>query len=327
MRVLILGGTAFLGIHLTSALRDRGHEVTHFNRGRRGPPPDGVRSVRGDRTSAFEGLERDGFDAVVDTSGYLPGDVERAVEFFATRTERYVFVSSVSVYDSATERIVESSPMLSMPAGGPETEVTAETYGPLKAACERIVEGRFAARATILRPGLIVGPHDPTDRFTYWPLRFARGGDVLAPGEPQRPIQFVDARDVAEFAVTLLERDTPGDFNVVSQPGRFTMGRLLETCAKTAGTSSRVHWVADARLLELGVAPWTDLPLWIPPEDQTRGFFNHDVGKALAAGLAIRALDDTVADTLDWALSFRPPSTAKAGITPERERTLLERLD
>ncbi|HKU82177.1 MAG TPA: NAD-dependent epimerase/dehydratase family protein, partial [Candidatus Tumulicola sp.] len=185
MRVLILGGTAFLGIHVTDALRSGGHEVTHFNRGRKAPLDD-VAAVRGDRTVGFHGLEAERFDAVVDTSGYLPADVARSTEFFRERTQRYVFVSSVSVFDSSAERIVESSPMPPLPSGASESDVTAETYGPLKAACERIAVERFGPRATIVRPGLIAGPHDPTDRFTYWPMRLLRGGEVLAPGEPER---------------------------------------------------------------------------------------------------------------------------------------------
>lgn len=322
MRVLILGGTVFLGVAVTEALLARGHEVTHFNRGRSGESPAAVRTVRGDRTTGFAGLEGERFDAVVDTSGYLPADVDRSAAFFSTRAQRYVFVSTVSVYDAAIDRIVEGSPMLRLPAGAPETAITAETYGPLKAACERILTERFAAGATIVRPGLIVGPRDPTGRFTYWPLRLDRGGDVLAPGDSQRAIQFIDVFDLAAFVADTIENPMPGDFNVVSEPGRFTMGQLLETCAQSSGTPSRLRWIRDERLLELGVTPWSDLPLWLPPDDETRGFYNVDVSKALANGLRVRPLGDTVRATLAWA---RLRSSHKsAGIAPERERTLLE---
>jgi 2'-hydroxyisoflavone reductase len=324
VRVLILGGTAFLGIHLTAELRKRGHEVTHFNRGRTGVPAEGVRSIHGDRTVSFGGLEGESFDAVIDTSGYVPHVVERSARFFASRTARYVFISSISVYDHTIEETFEDSPMPALPEAASRTEMTWETYGSLKAACECIVASTFRDRATILRPGLIVGPHDPTDRFTYWPLRFARGGEVLAPGVPERPVQFVDARDLSSFAVHLIERNASGDYNVNSPQGTYTMDGVMQTCAHVArvpGTTLR--WVDDAFLTEHDVAPWMDLPLWVPPSENLPGFTNMNIGKALVAGLTIRPLTETVRDTLQWAATRPRNYVPKAGITAERERELL----
>lgn len=322
-RILILGGTAFLGIALTHELLARGCEVTHFNRGRRSAPGGEVRSIVGDRANGFEPLARERFEAVVDTSGYYPRDLTLSAGFFASRTSQYVFVSSISVYDTATPEIVESSPMPPLPSGASETEMTPETYGPLKAACERIVVETFGPGAIVVRPGLIVGPHDPTDRFTYWPLRFARGDEVLAPGVPDRPIQVVDARDLARFIAGAIERRASGDFNVVSPPSRFTMGDVTHACAEAAAVPTSVSWVDDAFLLSHGVEPWSDLPLWIPPADDVRGFYNCNVAKALAAGLTIRPLEETVRDTLAWAQTRPPDYQLKAGITAERERDLL----
>jgi 2'-hydroxyisoflavone reductase len=323
VRVLILGGTAFLGIHLTNELLMRGHEVTQFNRGRTGTAPAGVRTVTGDRAIGFEGLENERFDAVVDTSGYLPHVVEKSARFFEPRCGRYMFVSSISVYDDKNEEGFEDSPMLPLPPGASRTEMTPETYGPLKAACERIVVSTYRERATIVRPGLIVGPNDRTDRFTYWPVRFARGGDILAPGEPEAPVQFVDVRDLAQFMVHLLERNAGGDYNVTSPQNTFTMGGVMDACANAARVPHTVHWLEHEYLTGKGVEPWMDLPLWIPPSENMPGFMNYNVGRALGAGLTIRPLAETVRDTLAWAQTRPRDYVARAGITPEREAELL----
>jgi 2'-hydroxyisoflavone reductase len=323
MRVLILGGTAFLGIHLTNELLARRHEVTHFNRGRTGTAPTGVRTVEGDRVIGFEGLEGERFDAVVDTSGYFPHLVEKSVRFFEPRCSRYMFVSSISVYDDKNEENVEDSPMKTLPDGASRTEMTPDAYGPLKALCERVVTSVFQERATIVRPGLIVGPFDRTDRFTYWPVRFARGGEILAPGLPEDPVQFVDARDLAAFMVILLESNDGGDYNVTSPQNTFTMGGVMEVCASAARVPQTVRWVEHEFLTEHGVAAWMDLPLWIPPSENMPGFMNYDVRRALHAGLTIRPLQETVRDTLAWAQTRPGDYEPRAGITPEREAELL----
>ena len=323
MRVLILGGTAFLGVHVTNDLLAHGHEVTHFNRGLTGEARASARTIHGDRAIGFAGLENERFDAVVDTSGYLPYVVEKSARFFEPRCGRYLFVSSISVYDGKNEEGFEDSPMLPLPPGASQTEMIPETYGPLKAACERIVASAFRYRSTIVRPGLIVGPLDRTDRFTYWPVRFARGGEILAPGTPEEPVQFVDVRDLARFMVHLLERNTGGDYNVTSSQNAFTMGGVMDACANAARVRHIVRWVEHEYLTGRGVAPWMDLPLWIPPSENMPGFMNYNVRRALGAGLTIRPLAETVRDTLAWALTRPRDYVARAGITPEREAELL----
>jgi 2'-hydroxyisoflavone reductase len=324
VRVLILGGTAFLGVHLTNELLRRGHEVTHFNRGKTGSPAAGVRTITGDRTIGFDGLQDERFDAVIDTSGYVPHVVDLAARFFESRTDRYAFVSTVSVYDLSLGELLETSPKPPLPADADPTVLTMDIYGPLKTLCEAAVNGAYGDRSTIVRPGLIVGPFDPTDRFTYWPVRFARGGEVLAPGTPDRATQFVDARDLAIFTVHLLERDASGVYNVTSPQNHFTLGGVMTACAAVAGVPSTVRWVADEVLVEKGVAPWTDLPLWVPPSSAIPGLLNTSVTKALDAGLTIRPLEETVRDTLDWSKT-RGDHQPKVGLSEERELEVLSR--
>jgi len=290
-------------------------------------PVAGVRTIFGDRTRDLETLSGETFDAVIDTSGYVPHVVERSARFFAGRTGRYVFVSTVSVYDISRPELHEDSPMLALPDGASRTEMTDETYGPLKALCERVVASTFRQRATIVRPGLIVGPHDPTDRFTYWPVRFARGGDVLAPAPPDAPVQFVDVRDLADFVVHLVERNAPGDYNVTSPQGLYTMGGVLSACAAAARLRTTVTWADEAFLLAHDVAPWMDLPLWIPPSIDASGILNINVRKALIAGLRIRRLADTIRDTLTWFTTLPRDHVARAGLTPDRETSLLSALE
>jgi 2'-hydroxyisoflavone reductase len=325
MRTLILGGTAFLGIALREALAQQGHEVTLFNRGITQPAAvPGVRAVTGDRTRDLTALAGDRFDAVIDTSGYVPHAVDRSARFFASRTGRYVFVSSVSVFDISAAEIDESSAMPGLPEPSSRTVMTGETYGPLKAMCERIVSSTFRQRATIVRPGLIAGPHDRTDRFTYWPVRLARGGNVLAPGEPGAGVQVVDVRDLAEFVVHLIDRDAGSDYNVTSPQGKFTMGDVISACASVNRVPHHAVWVEDAFLTAHEVAPWTDLPLWIPSSLGIPGLLNVNVRKALVAGLKIRPLAQTVRDTLAWARTRPRGHTPRAGLTPQREAALLE---
>jgi 2'-hydroxyisoflavone reductase len=324
-RALILGGTAFLGIALRESLQRQGYAITLFNRGLTdSSTPDGMRVVRGDRTRGFDALDGETFDAVIDTSGYFPHEVAQSARYFAARTGRYVFVSTVSVYDLKQPAVDEDSPTPALPAGETRYLVTGDSYGPLKAMCERIVESTMREKSTVVRPGLIVGPHDRTDRFTYWPLRFARGGEVLAPGVPAAPIQIVDVRDCADFIVRLVDRNRSGEYNVVSAPGTFAMDDVMTTCAHASRVPSSVSWVDDEFLLKRGVEPWTGLPLWLPPSLGLNGFMHVSTRKAQNAGLHIRPLSQTVRDTLAWALTLGRNRTRRAGITPQRETQLLQ---
>lgn len=311
-----------MGRHLVELAGARGHELVLFNRGRTGAGlHPGIERVVGERAGSLDGLCGRTFDAVVDMSGYFPPDVERSASLLAGSAGRYLFVSSRSVYaDHSQPGANEDSALAELPPGAPADEITGESYGPLKVMCEHAAQAAFGDRALILRPGLIVGPYDPTGRFTYWPVRVAEGGDVLVPAPPYQPIQVVDARDLAAFMLHLLERDVRGTFDVVSPAGTLNLGRVLDACVAAGDGDGRLVWVDEGFLLERGVEPWTELPLWTPGEDMA-GFQRSDASRALAAGLTIRPIGETVADTLRWAREAQPdPGPA---MTREREAALL----
>jgi 2'-hydroxyisoflavone reductase len=321
MRVLVLGGTVFLGRALVAALAERGHDVTTFTRGTRleSDAPPATR-IHGDRQADLTALPRAGWDAVIDTSGYRPA-VVRASATHLAESARYAFVSTISVYDMTQPELDEES---SRPPLAPGTaEDAPEAYGPLKARCEDEVRAVFGARALIVRPGLIVGPYDPTDRFTYWPQRAARGGAILAPAPAERFVQFVDVRDVADFLVTTLERSESGTFNVTGLPRTTTMGDVVEASRAAAGTASHAVWVDEEFLVQHGAEPWTGLPLWIPQSMGLPGLSNVNVRRAVERGLAPRGLSETVRDTLAWARSRPPDGAPAAGLSAQRESELL----
>jgi 2'-hydroxyisoflavone reductase len=307
MRVLVLGGTKFLGRAVVEAARARGHGVTLFNRGKSGPGlfPD-VEELRGDRKLDLSPLENRSWDAVVDTSGYVPADVRASAEALRD-SGRYVFVSSVSVYADMSSGPTEESAageLGDLPAD--ELSDDYSNYGPLKALCEEEVRRVFGERALVVRPGLIVGPHDPTGRFTYWAHRLARGGGILAPGPSERRAQFVDVRDLGGWIVTAAEGGLSGTFNATNEG--VPWGELL------AGAD--VTWVTDEFLLEHGVGEWMELPLWIG-SPEWRGMHEVDVSRAVAAGLRFRPLAETIEGAADAA------AAEGVGLTPEREAALL----
>lgn len=325
MHLLILGGTRFLGRALVDAALERRHKLTLFHRGKTAlePPLPQVEEILGDRNTDLERLRGRRWDAVIDTCGYLPRELRASTAALGDEVECYVFVSSVSVYAAPEPGADEHAP-LSMPDDHANETIDGDTYGPLKAQCEHIVQAALPGRALIVRPGLIVGPHDPTDRFTYWPARLARGGDVLAPAPADSRVQFVDVRDLAEWIVRLAEARACGVFNAVGPQEPLTMGELLGACARVAGNGARLQWVDEARLLAAGVAPWTELPLWIPRSDPLHaGFQSFDGRKAFSAGLSCRPIEETVRDTLVWAQSRGEGHGWRAGLAPERERALL----
>jgi 2'-hydroxyisoflavone reductase len=326
VRVLVLGGTIFLGRHAVEALRRRGHEVVLFTRGLHGVELFAdLERITGDRSESLAALGDRSFDAVIDTSGYLPEAVRASARHFAGRANRYLFVSSVSAYETGLPGpIGEDAPEAELTAEMPR-DPRGEAYGPLKVLCEREVRASFGSqRSIVVRPGLIVGPHDPSDRFTYWPRRVAEGGDVLAPEPPEAPVQFVDARDLAEWFVTMLESGAAGTYNATSPADQFTFECVLAACRDATQSDARFVWVDPAFLEAEGVGPWMELPLWIPASLGEPGFYDVDVRRALASGLSIRRLDETVRDVLAW-LRERPPPEWKAGLAPERERALLSR--
>jgi 2'-hydroxyisoflavone reductase len=314
VRLLLLGGPRFLGRAVADAALERGHELTLFNRGRTNPKlyPD-VEKLHGDRGEDLSALAGRSWDAVVDTCGYLP-DVVRASADALASSGRYCFVSSISVYADFRERQDETGAVAQL-GDLPRDQVTAETYGPLKALSEDAVRDVLGERALVVRPGLIVGPHDPTGRFTYWPHRVARGGEVLAPGPPERPTQVIDVRDLGAWIVDLCERDAAGTFNA-THPG-VTFAELLETCRDVAGSDSSATWVTDEFLLEQEVGEWMELPLWLA-DPAFAAADDVDVSRALDAGLAFRPLAETVRDTLAEA-----ELVDGIGLTGEREAALL----
>jgi 2'-hydroxyisoflavone reductase len=322
MNVLVLGGTIFLGRHLVETLLARGHAVTLFNRGQHNPDlfPQ-VEKLRGDRKETLEPLRGRTWDAAVDTCGYVPRVVKAAAEALAGAVGHYTFISSISVYaDFKQPGITEDYPLGTLEDETGE-EVTGETYGPLKALCEQAAERALPGRVLNVRPSLIVGPHDPTYRFTYWPARVARGGEVLAPGSPEAPVQVVDVRDLAEWTVRALEAGRTGPYNVTGPP--TPMGEVLQTCRTVSGSDVRFTWVDEAFLLEHEVKPWSDLPLWVPEQEGWEGFSRVDSGKAVRDGLTFRPLTDTVRDTLEWDRSLPEDFPRPAGLPPEREAELL----
>lgn len=325
MKLLILGGTVFLGRHIVFQAAKRGHEVTLFNRGRTNADLfDAFEVLHGDRDDGEEGLAALGdrtWDAVIDTSGYTPRIVGTSARALADRVGRYAFISSISVLaDHDTQLQDEDTELAALPDDADPDVVTGETYGPLKALCEAEVREAFGERALVIRPGLIVGPFDPTDRFTYWPRRVARGGAVLAP-HPEQPVQFIDARDLAEWIVRLLEDDVGGTFFATGPRDRLEFAQLLVTCqAMTAAFAEFVH-VPDAFLLEHDVAPFTGLPLWVPAPHH--GFLDVDLSRAAEAGLTVRPLGETIVDTLNWDATRPDDTQIAAGLPYEREQELV----
>lgn len=334
-RLLILGGTAFLGPEVVEAAKKRNWTITLFNRGKTHPEffPE-LEKLRGDRKNDLKSLEGREWDFCVDTSGYVPRHVRDSATLLRDHVKQYVFISTISVYGMSVPKIgmTEDDPVAPLPEGtDPATDsVTGLTYGPLKALCEKAAEESMPGRVTNIRPGLIVGPNDPTDRFTYWPVRVAKGGDVLCPGTPNDPVQVVDVRDLAEFTIRALETGTVGVFNATGPQGGMPIGEMLEACKRAAGPScdAKFCW-GDAKFLEEhSVGPWQDMPTWVPPEGEMAGFSRIDVRKAIAKGLAFRPIEETARDTLAWwkTLPEERRAKLKAGISPEREAEALTAL-
>jgi nucleoside-diphosphate-sugar epimerase len=313
MRILVLGGTQFLGRHTVDVALARGHDVTLFNRGQTRPDlyPD-VEKLRGDRDTDLSALEGRSFDAVVDTSGYVPRLVQQTLDALGD-VGHYTFVSTISVYESHATPPTESSPVLELKE---PTEEWREAYGELKVLCERAVLARFPD-AFVPRPGLIVGPWDPTNRFTYWVARFADGGRILVPAPPEAAVQWIDARDLAGWIVSAAETKLAGTFNAVDRP--TTRGTFVEALAGDA----EVVWVDGDFLVEHDVGEWMELPLWFH-DPAYAGLLAVDPTAAFAAGLATRPLAETVRDTLAWVESGATPADPPAGLAREKEQALLD---
>jgi 2'-hydroxyisoflavone reductase len=319
LKLLLLGGTKFLGRATVEAALERGHEVTLFTRGETNPElfPQ-AEKLRGDRTADLSTLADRSWDAVVDTSGYVPGVVRASANALRYSVGRYLFVSSISVYADLSDGPSEDSDRAELAEGHPVDELLPEyeNYGALKALCEDAVTEVYGERTVVVRPGLIVGPHDPTGRFTYWPHRIARGGDFLVPAPANGRFQIIDARDLGRWLVDLCENGTSGAYNAV-HPG-YTWAELVEAGLRVTGSAARPVWIDGDWLGDQDVGEWMELPMWLRDPEWV-GMNRADGSRAVAAGLAFRALDDTVRGTLEHA-----DTTEDAGLRPERERELLE---
>jgi 2'-hydroxyisoflavone reductase len=320
VKLLVLGGTKFLGRHVVAHALGEGHEVTTFTRGETNPGlfPE-AEHLRGNRDGDLDALRGKTWDGVVDTSGYVPRVVRQSAELLRDAVQRYVFVSSISVYADFSAPVDESTPVAQLE--DPDTEEILPNYGALKAACERVVEEVYGGRGARVRAGLIVGPYDPTDRFTYWPRRIAAGGDVLAPGDPEAPTQFVDSRDLAAWLVQLALQGPGGVFNATGPAERVTLRELFERSRDALGSDASFVWVDDETVLAAGVEPWSELPLWLPGTEYA-GMARADISRALAAGLTFRPLEETVRDTYEW---DRAEAGDRPTLTREKEQAVLGR--
>ena len=324
-RILILGGTGFLGPHFVRAALDHGHRVTLFNRGKTNPELFAdLEQLRGDRKAGeLEALRGREFDAVVDTSGYVPDHVLAAIETLG-ECGQYLFVSSVSAYrDQHLPGLKVGDPVAPHPEPG--NHDVPKFYGPLKAECEAAAELAMPGRTTVIRPGLIVGPGDPTDRFTYWPVRLARGGEILAPGQPDDPVQVIDARDLAQFMLTCVERRQARIYNAVGPTSPMPVEAMLRDGLAAVGGSGSLTFVPAEFLAAHEVTPWMDMPVWVPPGSEFGGLGAVDNANAVADGLEFRPLAQTMADTLAW-WNEQPEdrrSAPRAGLAAAREVEVL----
>jgi len=325
--ILILGGTGFLGPHVVDVARARGHTVTLFNRGKTHPGlfPD-VEKLHGDRDGHLEALQGRKWDAVLDTSGYVPRIVTDSAKLLGPNVGHYIFISTVSVYkNESTVGADESDPVATI--ADPKTEqVTPESYGALKALCEQAAEAAMPGRVASLRSGLIIGPGDPTGRFTHWPSRMAEGGEVLAPGDGSTPVQYIDGRDLAALVVTMIENKSVGVYNAFGPAAKQTMREALEAVNHASGDKAKLVWVPASFLEENKVTEWGDMPMWLDNKGENAGFGTRSNKRAIAAGATFRPIADTARDTLAWLATLdeaKREKVASSGIKRDRELAVI----
>lgn len=324
MKILLLGGPRFLGYALIEAARSRDHEVTLFNRGKTETSLfPSIERIMGDRNGDLGALKGRRWDAVIDTCGYVPRIVRDSTTLLREAVDHYTFVSSISVYaDPVGPPWDETIPVSVIDDPGTE-EITGATYGALKALCEQAAEAAMPGRVLNIRPGLIVGPRDPSDRFTYWPVRAARGGRILAPGHPDDPTQIMDVRDLAVWMIRMTEAKATGVINATSPA--VPMRTVLDACLAAAGTAGIFEWIPDDFLLANEVGPWMEIPLWLTGQDKLS--MKVSVAKAEQLGLTFRPFVETARDTLMWANSLPADRELRAGLPPARENELLRAWD
>jgi 2'-hydroxyisoflavone reductase len=331
LRILILGGTGFTGPYQIHYALSRGHKVTTFNRGKTHPgeTPAEVEQLVGDRNGKLDALKNRQWDVVIDNPTTLPAWVRDAAQILKGKVERYVFISTISVYGEVKQGVDESAPLAKYEGPDPYKETLEamkasgyKTYGSLKALSEKEAEKWFPGKTLIVRPGLIVGPRDETDRFTYWPVRIDRGGEVLASGNPNDPVQFIDARDLAEWTIRMIENGETGIYNATGPAKPLGIGGMLDGIKEAEKSNASFIWVNEEFLTQQKVEPWSDMPVWTGAES---GMARTNISRALAKGLTFRPLADTARDTLAWFKSLPQDRQSKmrAGLTPEREAEVL----
>ena len=331
LRILILGGTGFTGPYQVRYALSRGHKVTIFNRGKTHPGelPAEVEQLVGDRNGKLDALKDRQWDVVIDNPTTLPAWVRDAAQILKGSVERYVFISTVSVYGEVKQGVDESAPVEIYQGPDPYKETLEamrasgyKTYGPLKALSEREAEMWFPGKTLVIRPGLIVGPRDETDRFTYWPVRIDRGGEVLAPGDPKDPVQFIDARDLAEWTIRMAENRESGIYNATGPAKPLGIGGMLDEIKKAEKSNANFTWVNEEFLTQQKVEPWSDMPVWTGKDS---GLTRTNISRALAKGLTFRPLAGTARDTFSWFKSLPQDRQSKlrAGLMPEREAEVL----
>jgi 2'-hydroxyisoflavone reductase len=333
LKVLILGGTGFIGPHFVHALTEAGHTVTLFNRGKRDPDAkQGVEQLLGDRNDNLKALEGRDWDVVVDNSGYTPGQVKLSTGLLKGHVSQYIFISSIAVYDDFQNPPILENHKLTSIGDMPQDRLADGNYGALKVLCEQIVQDAFGKQANIIRPTYIAGPGDFSDRFTYWPFRVAKGGEMIAPGTPDDPVQYIDVRDLADFVATCAARGTAGVFNLCTPPRFATMGKLLDTSKKLTGADTKFVWASTQFLLENkaiedGMWASQEIPIWAPPSGQSTGHGLVSSAAAEKKGLEFRSLETTIRETLEWQKG-RPEDKQKlrSGFSEEREKELLGKL-
>lgn len=336
LSILLLGGTGFLGGAIAGALHRRGHRLTLFDRGGRSLPVGldvdlenhaQIERIRGDRGGDLAALATGRWDVAIDLCGLQPDHLRRTVAVLGDRVDRYVYISSIAAYENLNvPGITESDTLRSLPEDSfSDLSAVADggVFGALKAEAERILAAAWGDRLLIVRPSLLIGPGDPSDRFSYWVRRLAAGGDVVAPAPPFQPVQFMDVRDLAIWIADAIAQGRSGEFNAACPERQWTLGSVLATIQEVCGSAVQLHWLAEEFLLEAKVEPWIELPLWLPARDRLRGFARMDCRKIERAGLICRPLAQTVADLLAWDEQFGAPDRHRAGLPRDREAALL----